>query len=60
MNSTHAQQPRILVVLPEVPQTKELVVYLERQGLVANIIARDFSRITLKNSGFEATSRDFR
>ena len=32
MSSIPAPQPRILVVLPESHRTKELVVYLERQG----------------------------
>ena len=33
MNQTPTLRPRVLVVLPETPQTKELVVYLERQEL---------------------------
>ena len=32
MNSTCSQQPRVLVVLPESPRTKELVTYLERRN----------------------------
>ena len=35
MNQIPTQRPRILVVLPETPQTKELLVYLESQGLEA-------------------------
>ncbi|MBN97727.1 MAG: transcriptional regulator [Gemmatimonadetes bacterium] len=35
MNQTPTQGPRILVVLPENPETKELLAYLETQGLEA-------------------------
>ena len=35
MNQIPSQRPRILVVLPETPQTKQLLVYLESQGLEA-------------------------